>query len=83
MEDLVAHANDFEARTGFTYSILDGGEVIGCIYIYPDRRPEHDASISSWVRESYADFDLGVREELSTWIDQCWPFSSAHYAGIK
>ena len=39
LEDLVGHAKDFEERRGFTYSILDGDDVIGAIYIYPGRRP--------------------------------------------
>ena len=81
LEDLIRHAKDFEERRGFTYSILEGDEVIGCIYIYPDRRPGYDASVSSWVRESRADLDAAVREALATWIDEAWPFSSPYYAG--
>jgi hypothetical protein len=79
--DLVRHAKDFHERRGFTYSILEGDDVIGCIYIYPGRRPGHDAEISSWVRESGAELDTSVREALSTWIDEAWPFSNPHYAG--
>ncbi|MFK8846051.1 GNAT family N-acetyltransferase [Streptomyces sp. Ac-502] len=43
--DLRRHARDFERRTGFTYSVigLPGGEVIGCVYIYPVR-DEHGAT---------------------------------------
>ncbi len=81
LEDLVRHAKDFEERRGFTYSILDGDDVIGCIYIYPDRRSGHDALVSSWVRESRAEVDTAVREALSTWIDEAWPFLDPHYAG--
>ena len=38
LRDLQAHADDFENRTGFTYTVLDPatGDVIGCVYIYPD-----------------------------------------------
>ncbi|KAA3640935.1 MAG: N-acetyltransferase [Armatimonadetes bacterium] len=82
LEDLVRHARDFEERKGFTYSILDGDDVIGCIYIYPDRAADYDAVISSWVTESRADSDATVREALSTWINALWPFSNAYYAGI-
>lgn len=81
LEDLVRHAKDFGERRGFTYSILEGDDVIGCIYIYPSRRPGHDAEISSWVRESRAELDEPVREELATWIDESWPFSNPSYAG--
>ena len=81
LEDLVRHARDFDERRGFTYSILEGDDVIGCIYIYPSRAPGHDAEISSWVRQSHADLDSEVREELATWIDESWPFSNPSYAG--
>lgn len=80
LDDLVRHARDFEQRRGFTYSILDGDDVIGCIYIYPSRRPGHDAEISSWVREGRAESDAPVRETLGRWIDGVWPFSNPHYA---
>ena len=55
--DLIGHARDFENREGFTYSILDGDEVIGCVYIYPSKDPGYDAAVSSWVRKSRADTD--------------------------
>jgi hypothetical protein len=81
LKDLVRHAKDFEERKGFTYSILDGDDVIGCLYIYPDRRPlGHDAWVSSWVRESRAESDAAVREALSMWIDEAWPFANPYYA---
>ena len=80
-EDLVRHAKDFEERRGFTYSILEGDDVIGCIYIYPSRLPGRDAEISSWVRRSRADLDAAVREALGLWIDEAWPFANPHYAG--
>jgi hypothetical protein len=37
--DLERHADDFAARRGFTYTVLDPAtrEVIGCVYIYPTR----------------------------------------------
>lgn len=50
LQDLARHSEDFEQRRGFTYSILEGDEVIGCLYIYPSRLTGHDAEISSWVR---------------------------------
>lgn len=81
LEDLIRHANDFEERRGFTYSILEGDDVIGCIYIYPDGRPNHDARVSSWVTESRAELDGPIREVLSIWIDEEWPFSNPYYAG--
>lgn len=81
LKDLVRHAEDFKERKGFTFSILDGDEVIGCIYIYPDSRGKYDALISSWVRESRAESDAAVREALAAWIDEEWPFANPYYAG--
>ena len=81
LEDLVRHARDFQERRGFTYSILEGDDVIGCIYIYPGRLPGHDAVISSWVRESHAELDPAIREALGLWIEEAWPFSNPSYAG--
>src|SRR3954451_11396862 len=36
MADLLRHHRDFEARRGFTFTVLDAeDDVIGCVYIYP------------------------------------------------
>jgi hypothetical protein len=80
MRDLVRHASDFENRTGFTYSILDGDDVIGCMYIYPSRDDEHGAEVSSWVRQSRADMDAAVWRQLSAWLADVWPFETVDYA---
>lgn len=80
LHDLVMHAEDFERRSGFTYSILDGDEVIGCVYIYPSKRPGHDAEVTSWVRTSRAEMDVAVWRHVSDWIDRDWPFTDPYYA---
>ncbi|MEA3501552.1 MAG: N-acetyltransferase [Actinomycetota bacterium] len=80
LADLEQHARDFEARDGFTYSILDGNDVIGCVYIYPADEPAHDASVRSWVRVSRANMDTVVYRSLSAWIAEVWPFESPDYA---
>lgn len=77
--DLRRHAEDFEARTGFTYSILDGDDVIGCLYIYPAPDPEVDASVSSWVRADRAEMDVVVWRAVSTWLAEDWPFRKVRY----
>jgi hypothetical protein len=79
LADLVRHAGDFESRKGFTYSILDGDDVIGCVYIYPSADPDHDAEVSSWVRESRAELDVVVWRELSAWMNESWPFANPKY----
>ena len=81
--DLERHANDFTARQGFTYSVLDpaGQDVIGCVYIYPDKRGDADARVASWVRASHAALDLPLRETISGWLDEAWPFERVRYPG--
>lgn len=80
LDDLEMHAADFERRTGFTYSILDGDDVIGCVYIYPSKRPGRDAEVASWVRASRAEMDAPVWQHLSEWIERDWPFTNPYYA---
>jgi hypothetical protein len=79
-EDLVRHADDFAARRGFTYTVLDGEAVVGCVYIYPTKRPDHDAEVSSWVTERRADLDRTLWAAVAEWLRTDWPFSNPHYA---
>lgn len=79
LADLEAHARDFAERTGFTYSILDGNDVIGCLYIYPSSDDDHDASIASWVRASRASMDAAVRSAVAGWLADEWPFTAPAY----
>lgn len=78
-KDLVEHAQEFRGRVGFTYSILDGEEIIGCVYIYPSKVDDYDAKVRSWVRASRADMDAPVWRELSTWLTTDWPFERLDY----
>ncbi len=52
LDDLRRHAADFEARTGFTFTVLEPvtGGVIGCVYLYPSESPDADVTVQSWVR---------------------------------
>lgn len=80
LADLERHARDFTNRDGFTYCILDGDDVIGCVYIYPSRTQGHDATVISWVRESRSDMDITVWRDLSGWLGTHWPFTKLDYA---
>lgn len=80
LADLVRHADDFARRAGFTYSVLDRDEVIGCVYIYPSDTPDRDVSVSSWVRVSRADLDVELWKAVSTWLRSDWPFEDIDYA---
>ncbi|MGA5758539.1 GNAT family N-acetyltransferase [Nonomuraea bangladeshensis] len=81
LADLERHADDFARRRGFTYTVLDPatGDVIGCVYIYPTRRDDHDAKVSSWVRADRAELDLPLYETVTAWLSTHWPFQSITY----
>ena len=81
LADLTRHADHFARRVGFTYSVLDRDEVIGCVYIYPTREADHDASVQSWVRASRADMDAVLAKAVTTWLQSDWPFSEVDYTG--
>ena len=80
--DLEEHAEDFRARQGFTYTVRssDDGDVIGCVYIYPDRDGGTDAHVSSWVRVSHAHLDVPLAEAVERWLADAWPFANVRYA---
>ncbi len=87
--DLVAHAEDFAAKRGFTYTILDGDDdVVGCVYIYPDEiHPDedggYDAHVRSWVRADRAELDAVIRTAVSEWLRTAWPFTTIRYEGVQ
>src|SRR6478735_5578208 len=80
--DLEMHADDFRARKGFTYTVLDPAsrDVIGCLYIYPVRDSDSDAQARSWVRASHAQLDAPLWRAVSDWLESDWPFASVDYA---
>ena len=80
LADLERHARDFSERSGFTYSVLDGDEVIGCLYIYPPRSAGYDAEVQSWVRASRAELDVTLWRAVSAWLGRDWPFANPDYA---
>ena len=83
LRDLQRHADDFENRSGFTYTVLDPSDrgVIGCVYIYPDTKGTDDAAVTSWVRATRAAADAALREVVSAWLSEAWPFERISYAG--
>ncbi len=80
--DLRMHADHFDRRLGFTYTVrdTDDDEVIGCVYIYPSRDADVDVSVRSWVRESRAELDAELWRVISDWLEAEWPFGRADYA---
>jgi hypothetical protein len=83
LADMEMHARHFVDREGFTYTVLDvaGRDVLGCVYIYPDKTCETDASVSSWVRSSHAHLDTPLWRAVSEWLaSDVWPFVRVRYA---
>ncbi|MFE2550868.1 N-acetyltransferase [Streptomyces sp. NPDC059355] len=76
LADLARHARDFADRKGFTYSVLDGDEVVGCLYIYPGHEAPERVSVSSWVREDRAPLDKVLYEAVTHWLRAVWPFDA-------
>ena len=82
LRDLERHADDFEQRAGFTYTVLDPstGGVIGCVYIYPAKSEQQDAKVLSWVRASRAELDAPLWRAVTQWLADEWPFERVDYA---
>lgn len=81
--DLTAHAEDFAARRGFTYTVLDeADDVIGCVYIYPDDDGVCGARVRSWVRADRAALDAVLRRTVADWLRAVWPFTTVNYDGV-
>jgi hypothetical protein len=76
-DDLVRHARDFAERTGFTFTVLDPADdhVIGCVYLYPSKNPEHDVSVRSWVSAEVAELDGELADAVAAWLAAEWPWS--------
>lgn len=86
LRDLVEHAEEFEQRVAFAYTVLrpedevGSGEVIGCLYLNPGHR-RGAVDVSSWVRADVAELDAVLRQAVREWLDQRWPFDDVVYAG--
>ncbi len=83
LEDLRRHAADFEARRGFTFTVLDTvtSDVIGCVYIYPSPLPDADVMVQSWVRASHAALDVPLADAVAAWLAAEWPWPRVDRAG--
>jgi hypothetical protein len=81
LDDLRQHAEDFERRIGFTYTVLSVPEddVIGCVYIYGSRHEPGITDVRSWVRADHAPLDTELRRVVSDWLAREWPFERVAY----
>ena len=80
LRDLQRHADDFERRVGFTYTVLDDGDrVIGCVYIYPLPSDSRVTQVRSWFSANCAELDLPVHDAVADWLVTEWPFTDVRY----
>ena len=82
LDDLRQHAEDFDRRVGFTYTVLSVpvDEVIGCVYVYGSRQEPGVTDVRSWVRADHASLDAEVYLVVSDWLARNWPFERVAYA---
>ncbi|WP_231929520.1 hypothetical protein [Micromonospora inositola] len=82
LDDLRQHAEDFDRRVGFTYTVLSVPEddVIGCVYIYSSRHESGVTDVRSWVRADHASLDTELYRVVSDWLAREWPFERVAYA---
>jgi hypothetical protein len=81
--DLVQHADEFERRVAFAYTVLSpdsNADVIGCLYVNPGALPGA-VDVRSWVRADVADLDGVLRQSVREWLARSWPFDEVTYAG--
>ncbi len=83
--DLERHQTDFAQWHGFTYTVETpaGDACLGCVYIYPCHRGDHDAQVYYWVRDSVTAH--GLEAELGAflrhWLRAAWPFQQPAFPG--
>ena len=80
LHDLQSHADDFNRRVGFTYTVLDPEErVIGCVYIYPSRPDPQVTNVRSWVTADRAELDPVLHTTVASWLAAEWPFTDVSH----
>jgi len=83
LDDLRRHADDFEARRGFTFTVLDPADqdVIGCVYVYPSPSEDWDVTVRSWVTADRAELDVPLADAVAQWLARDWPWERVDRRG--
>ena len=72
-------------RKSFAYTVVTPSEtrVIGCVYINPARKLDHDASVLLWARQSELASGLETRlfAAVKGWLAEAWPFRHVAFPG--
>ncbi len=88
MQDLVDlgwHQKEFQLRSTFDYAVmsLDGGRLLGCVYIDPPSESGTGADVWFWARQS--ELASGLEEDLGrfveSWLASAWPFEKVTLNG--
>ena len=83
--DLAWHQKEFQRGSSFTYTVvaLDESEVLGCLYIFPTKKADYNATASMWVRASKVDEGLDeiLFSTVKIWMKNEWPFPKVAYPG--
>ncbi len=83
--DLGWHQREFTLRTSFAYTMMarDESRCLGCVYIMPTLKRDHDAKVTMWVRADELDsgLDDALCDAVHHWITTAWPFRSAAFPG--
>ena len=83
--DLGWHQREFTLRSSFAYTMMSPAEsrCLGCVYVNPTSKRDHDATVSMWVRASELDSGLDQRlfDAVQSWIHEAWPFRNPVFPG--
>ena len=90
LDDLVKHAEDFEERRGFTFTVLDPTETdVDRLPLHLPRNapptrsrpaPRVLPGSARGSRESRAELDVVLWRTVSDWLATTWPFTTVEYA---
>jgi Acetyltransferase (GNAT) domain len=86
LADLQGHEEDFRARRGFTYTVMDPTETrcLGCVYAYPARDDDgaggardYETAVWFWVRPDGVadDLDRRLLAALVPWLRNDFAFA--------
>ena len=83
--DLGWHQREFTLRLSFAYTMMspDESRCLGCMYINPTRKRDHDAKVTLWVRadELASGLDEELYKAVTDWVARDWPFTNPGYPG--
>ena len=81
--DLIMHADEFNARKAFAYAVLnlETDTYIGCVYINPTEQENYDCEVYLWVKDSEFLLDKLLFQSVENWLQEEWPFRRCAYPG--